>query len=165
MKIVGAEYTLDRNELVFKFIADGRVDFRDLAKDLANRYKTRIELYQLGVRDKAKEVGGCGPCGIKLCCQRFSSNFTSVSINMAKNQNLSLNPTKINGVCGRLLCCLRYEDDSYKECRKCLPQIGKTVEIKEGKGKVVSLDVINKKYTVLIPEKGEIEVSVLDGSR
>lgn len=84
---------------------------------------------------------------------------------MAKNQNLSLNPTKINGVCGRLLCCLRYEDDSYKECRKCLPQIGKTVEIKEGKGKVVSLDVINKKYTVLIPEKGEIEVSVLDGSR
>ena len=163
MKIVGAEYTLDRNELVFKFIADGRVDFRDLAKDLANRYKTRIELYQLGVRDKAKEVGGCGPCGIKLCCQRFSSNFTSVSINMAKNQNLSLNPTKINGVCGRLLCCLRYEDDSYKECRKCLPKIGKIVEIKEGKGKVVSLDVINKKYTVLIPEKGEIEVSVLDG--
>ena len=165
MTIIDANYNFDKSQLIFRFLADERIDFRKLAKDLASNLKTRIELRQIGVRDKAKEIGGIGPCGRILCCSSFLTNFESVSINMAKNQNLSLNPTKINGVCGRLLCCLRYEDDSYKECRKCLPQIGKTVEIKEGKGKVVSLDVINKKYTVLIPEKGEIEVSVLDGSR
>jgi len=164
MNIINAEYVLDRNQLFFNFTADGRVDFRNLAKELASKYKTRIELYQLGVRDKAKEIGGCGLCGRKLCCSRFKNDFTSVSINMAKNQNLSLNPTKINGVCGRLLCCLRYEDDQYKECRKIMPQIGKMVDTKEGKGKVVSLDIINQKYTVQIQEKGQVEVVVENGS-
>ena len=164
MNVIDAEYLLDRNQLVFYFTAEGRIDFRDLAKDLANRYKTRIELYQLGVRDKAKEVGGCGQCGRKLCCSRFSDNFNSVSINMAKNQGLSLNPNKINGVCGRLLCCLRYEDEQYTECRKCLPKMGTIVEIKEGKGKVINIDIISKKYSVQIPDVGIVEVKLENGS-
>lgn len=164
MNVIDAEYTLDRSQLLFRFVADGRVDFRDLAKELANCYKTRIELFQIGVRDKAKEVGGCGPCGRKLCCSRFNGEFASVSINMAKNQNISLNPTKINGVCGRLLCCLRYENETYKECRKGMPQLGKMVDTDSGIGKVVSLDVINRKYVVQVPSKGNVEVSLEDGS-
>ena len=160
MKIVGAEYTLDRNELVFKFIADGRVDFRDLAKDLANRYKTRIELYQLGVRDKAKEVGGCGPCGIKLCCQRFSSNFTSVSINMAKNQNLALNPQKINGVCGRLMCCLAYENECYCDYKKGLPKVGSRVSVSGDEGKVISVDIFARTYRIETDDSKVIEVNL-----
>ena len=159
MQIIDAEYTLDRDQLVFHFIADNRIDFRDLAKDLAALYKTRIELRQVGVRDKAKEVGGIGPCGRKFCCASFLNDFDSVSINMAKNQNISLNPTKINGVCGRLLCCLNYEDETYKECRKCLPEIGERVKIKEGTGIVVSLDVLSKSYVVDIPEVGRVKVS------
>ena len=128
MQVMDATFTFDRNQLLFRFISDGRVDFRDLAKDLANCYKTRIELRQVGVRDKAKEIGGYGLCGQKLCCSRFNCDFSSVSINMAKNQNLSLNPNKINGCCGRLLCCLKYENDTYKECRKDLPDVGKIIE-------------------------------------
>lgn len=159
MQILDASFTFDRSQLLFRFIADNRVDFRQLAKELANCYKTRIELRQVGVRDKAKEVGGCGLCGRQLCCSRFESDFTSISINMAKNQNLSLNPTKINGVCGRLLCCLSYEDDLYRECRKKLPTIGQIVDTEKGKGKVVSLDIINQKYTVNIPDIGMIEVN------
>lgn len=164
MQIIDAKFTFDRSQLMFKFLADGRVDFRELAKELANRYKTRIELRQIGVRDKAKVVGGCGMCGQKLCCSRFSDNFTSVSINMAKNQNLSLNPTKINGVCGRLLCCLRYEDDTYKQQRKDLPKMNEMVVTKEGKGKVISLDVINNKYAVQIPDGQIVEVILENGS-
>jgi len=164
MNVIDAEYNLDRTQLLFRFVADGRVDFRDLARDLANCYKTRIELFQIGVRDKAKEVGGCGPCGRKLCCSRFNGEFSSVSINMAKNQNLSLNPNKINGVCGRLLCCLRYENETYKEYRKDLPQLGKMVDTEIGIGKVISLDIINGKYTVQIPDKGNIEVLINNGS-
>lgn len=159
MQIIDAIYTLDRDQLVFHFIADNRVDFRSLAKDLASIYKTRIELRQVGVRDKAKEIGGIGPCGRKFCCAQFLNDFDSVSINMAKNQNLSLNPTKINGVCGRLLCCLNYEDETYKECRKCLPEIGTKVKIKEGTGVVVSLDILNNSYLVDIPEVGKVKVS------
>ena len=113
MNIMDAFYTFDRSQLIFRFIADDRVDFRQLAKDLGSAFKTRIELRQIGIRDKAREIGGIGPCGRKLCCTTFLTDFDSVSINMAKNQSLALNPSKINGSCGRLLCCLKYEDDNY----------------------------------------------------
>jgi len=158
MQIMDASFTFDRSQLVFRFLSDSRVDFRKLARELANSYKTRIELRQVGVRDKAKEIGGCGLCGRQLCCSRFGADFTSVSINMAKNQNISLNPTKINGVCGRLLCCLKYENDMYKEYRKELPKVGEIVEIEQGKGKVESIDIINQKYIVNIPDVGQVEV-------
>lgn len=158
MQIIDATYTFDRNQLLFRFIADNRIDFRKLAKDLASIYKTRIELRQVGIRDKAKEIGGCGLCGQKLCCSRFLNDLDSVSINMAKNQNLSLNPTKINGVCGRLLCCLRYEDDTYSSYRFNLPSIGSKVTIKEGTGKVISINILKSSYKVDIPEIGIVEV-------
>ena len=115
-----------------------------------------IELHQIGVRDKAKEIGGIGPCGRKLCCSNFLTEFDSVSINMAKNQDLSLNPTKINGVCGRLLCCLKYENDNYHEYKKGLPDVGNKVKIDQGEGKVISVDVFNKKYKVLLNETNEV---------
>lgn len=118
MNLLDVTYTFDRDQLIFRFYADKRIDFRNLAKDLASLYHTRIELRQIGVRDKAGEVGGLGVCGQKLCCSRFLHNFDSVSISMAKNQNLALSPNKINGICGRLLCCLKYEDEYYKECMK-----------------------------------------------
>lgn len=159
MQIMDASFTFDRSQLLFRFLSETRVDFRKLARELANCYKTRIELRQVGVRDKAKEIGGCGLCGRQLCCSRFGSDFTSVSINMAKNQNLSLNPNKINGVCGRLLCCLRYENNMYKECRKCLPKVGDIVDTEQGKGKVESIDIIKQKYTVNVPNVGIIEVT------
>ncbi len=156
MKIIDASYTFDREQLIFRFLADDRIDFRQLAKDLGSIFRTRIELRQVGVRDKAKEIGGIGPCGRKLCCSNFLTEFDSVSINMAKNQNLSLNPTKINGVCGRLLCCLKYENDNYNVYKKDLPDVGNKVKIKEGEGKVISVDVFNRKYRVLINETNEI---------
>lgn len=159
MQVIDSEYTLDRDQLVFHFIADSRIDFRALAKDLASIYKTRIELRQVGVRDKAKTIGGLGPCGRCFCCSKFLNDLDSVSINMAKNQNLSLNPTKINGACGRLLCCLNYEDEEYQKCRKCLPEIGQRVTIKEGTGTVVNLDILNKTYVVDIPDVGYIKAS------
>jgi len=158
MQIMDASFTFDRSQLLFRFLSDKRIDFRQLAKELANCYKTRIELHQIGVRDKAKEIGGCGLCGRKLCCSRFNSDFTSVSINMAKNQNISLNPNKINGVCGRLLCCLKYEDEAYKIARTKLPNINEKVTLEEGTGKVVEIDIINEKYKVDIPDIGIIEV-------
>ena len=149
MKIIEAYYTHDREQLIFKFVSDTRIDFRNLAKDLATIYHTRIELRQIGVRDKAKKVSGIGSCGQKLCCSRFIKEFDSVSIQMAKNQNLALNPSKINGLCGRLLCCLKYEDECYTECRKELPKMGQKIKTKDGKeGQVVSLDILNKKYKV-----------------
>lgn len=164
MQIVDATYTFDRNQLIFRFVADSRIDFRDLAKDLAAIYKTRIELRQIGIRDKAKEVGGLGLCGRPMCCAKFLKEFDSVSISMAKNQNISLNPNKINGVCGRLLCCLKYEDECYKKCKKCLPNVGAVVKTKEGEGKVISVDILNQKYTVNIENVGTIEVSKENGT-
>jgi len=158
MNVIDATYTFNQEQLLFTFYAETRIDFRNLAKELAAIYKTRIELHQIGVRDKAKKIGGIGLCGQKLCCSRFIDEFDSVSISMAKNQNLSLNPTKINGVCGRLLCCLKYEDDCYKECRKELPKVGQTIETPNGNGKVISIDVLQKKYKVDIPDKGIIEI-------
>lgn len=150
MKLVDANYTFDRNQLIFRFLADERVDFRQLAKELGAMFKTRIELRQIGIRDKAKEIGGIGPCGRILCCSKFLHEFDSVSINMAKNQSLALNPTKINGVCGRLLCCLKYEDSTYTEYRKAMPELGQIVKTPSGSGKVISLDILNKKYKVLV---------------
>jgi len=148
MHILDASYTFDRKQLLFNFIADDRVDFRELAKRLAGIYKTRIELRQIGVRDKAREVGGLGPCGRMLCCNTFLTDLNSVTINMAKNQMLSLNPTKINGACGRLLCCLSYEDIVYSKLREKLPDIGEMYKDKNVSGKVVNLDILGGKIFV-----------------
>ncbi len=148
MRIYDARYTFDRNQLLFTFVADERVDFRELAKKLASIYKTRIELKQIGIRDKAREVGGIGPCGRMLCCNTFLVNFDTVSINMAKNQFLSLNPVKINGQCGRLLCCLNYENDQYTELKKDLPTVGATVTVDGKKGRVISVNIFDKTYVV-----------------
>ena len=164
MDVIEAYFTLDKDHLIFNFYADNRVDFRELAKELAYIYKTRIELRQIGVRDKAKKIGGLGCCGRELCCAKFLNKFDSVTISMAKNQNLSLNPNKINGVCGRLLCCLKYEDDGYKECRKCLPKVGQIIEVENGKGKVTSIDVLNKKIKIELENGNVIEEQIKNGS-
>ena len=148
MRLLDASYTLDRKQLTFNFTAEDRVDFRELVKSLAASFKCRIELHQIGVRDKSKLVGGLGQCGRPLCCGSFLTGMETISINMAKNQGLALNPTKINGLCGRLLCCLSYEDDVYTEHRACLPKMGEKIKTPDGEGKVVSLDVLNKKYSV-----------------
>ncbi|MDO4368957.1 MAG: regulatory iron-sulfur-containing complex subunit RicT [bacterium] len=146
MNILDANYTLDRKQLIFNFLADERVDFRELARKLAAVYKTRIELRQIGVRDKARIVGGYGQCGRKLCCGSFLDNINSVSINMAKNQGLALNPQKINGVCGRLMCCLSYENDCYSVYKKGLPKAGSKVFYDGKERKVISVDVFNRSY-------------------
>lgn len=159
MNFIEACYNLDKSQLLFYFLADERVDFRDLAKKLAQKYKTRIELRQIGVRDKAKKIGGLGPCGLFLCCNSFLTDLSSVSINMAKNQYLALNPSKINGVCGRLLCCLGYENEVYSELKKDLPKIGSIMETAQGIGKVVSVDVFKRTYSVDLKEKGIIVFS------
>ena len=160
MNLIDASYTFDKEQLMYHFLADNRVDFRELAKSLASIYHTRIELRQVGVRDKAREIGGIGMCGKELCCCQYNYDFDAVSINMAKNQNLSLNPSKINGICGRLLCCLKYEDECYCECKSHLPIIGKIVDTEKGKGKVVSLDILRQKYTVDVENVGLIEVKI-----
>ncbi|WP_048601145.1 PSP1 domain-containing protein [Rubeoparvulum massiliense] len=144
MKLVDVEYTFDRNKVIFYFTADGRVDFRELVKDLAAVFRTRIELRQIGVRDEAKLLGGIGPCGRILCCSSFLGDFEPVSIKMAKDQNLSLNPTKISGLCGRLMCCLKYENDYYEETRALLPDIGAEVLTPDGKGKVVNFNILDR---------------------
>ena len=160
MHFISSFYTFDRKQLFVSYVADNRIDFRELAKVLAQRYKTRIELRQIGVRDRAKKVGGLGPCGLFLCCSTFLTDFVSVSINMAKNQFLALNPTKINGVCGRLLCCLNYEDDVYTELKKGLPSIGSLVETNSGLGKVTEVDVFRRTYKAEFKDKGVLEFSV-----
>ena len=157
MKFVDSYLNFDSSQLVLSFIADDRIDFRDLVKKMAQKYKTRIELRQIGVRDKAKKIGGLGPCGLFLCCNSFLPDFNSVSINMAKNQMLALNPTKINGVCGRLMCCLGYENDVYTELKKSLPKLGMMFDTPEGMGKVVDIDVFNNTYSVDLAEKGIIK--------
>ena len=160
MNFISADVTLDNKHLLYQFVADERVDFRELAKDIAGKYKLRVELRQIGARDKAKLIDGIGPCGRRLCCTSFLDKLDSISMNMAKNQGLALNPSKINGACGRLMCCLTYENDNYIECRKQLPEVGKMVETEYGIGKVVSEDVLNLKYTVNINnELKEIKVA------
>lgn len=158
MKILDASFTFDRDKLIFRFLSDGRVDFRELAKELARIYHVRIELRQIGVRDKAKEVGGIGPCGRKLCCSTYLKDLDTVTINMAKNQNISLNPSKINGVCGRLMCCLKYEDDNYQKCRINMKKIGDKIDTPHGEGIVQSLDILRQKYKVDVPNYGIVEV-------
>lgn len=156
MKLVDVEYTFDNNKVIFYFTADGRVDFRDLVKDLAAIFKTRIELRQIGVRDEAKMVGGIGPCGKMVCCAQFLGEFAPVSIKMAKEQSLSLNPTKISGLCGRLMCCLKYEHETYEELLKKMPQTGAVVVTPLGRGTVVD------SYTLL--ERVKVKVKLKDGT-
>ena len=148
MKLIDVEYTFDNNKIVFYFTADGRVDFRELVKDLASVFKMRIELRQVGVRDEAKMLGGVGCCGRSLCCASWLSGFQPVSIKMAKNQDLSLNPTKISGVCGRLMCCLKYENDAYLEMRKGMPSSGDMVKTPDGEAKVVEADILQGRVKV-----------------
>ncbi len=164
MHFINATFTFDKNQLIYNFLADERVDFRELAKKLASIYKTRIELRQIGVRDKAKEVGGLGPCGRYLCCNTFLTDFDSVSINMAKNQYIALNPTKINGICGRLLCCLKYEDDQYTEMKKNYPDIGVYIKKDNVSGKVVSHNLFKKTYTIECNDKTLVELPIDDES-
>lgn len=156
MKLIDVEYTFDNNKVIFYFTADGRVDFRELVKDLATIFKTRIELRQIGVRDEAKMLGGLGPCGRTLCCTSFLGDFTSVSIKMAKEQNLSLNPTKISGICGRLMCCLNYEQSTYEEIRKRLPKVGSIVDTEVGRGEVVGNNTVKESVKVKV-RKGDEE--------
>ncbi len=162
MKLVDVEYTFDRNKIIFYFTADGRVDFRELVKDLASIFRTRIELRQIGVRDEAKMLGGIGPCGRMLCCSTFLGDFEPVSIKMAKDQNLSLNPTKISGLCGRLMCCLKYENDEYEEAKELLPDIGASVTTPAGKGKVVGLNLLERILQVEVPELERVLEYTLD---
>jgi cell fate regulator YaaT (PSP1 superfamily) len=150
MKLIDVEYTFDNNKIIFYFTADGRIDFRELVKDLASVFKTRIELRQIGVRDEAKMIGGVGPCGRALCCSSFLGDFAPVSIKMAKEQNLSLNPAKISGICGRLMCCLKYEQDAYEYARSIVPRIGSIVDTAEGKGEVVSNNMLKEQVRVLL---------------
>ena len=154
MKLLGCEYTLDRTKLIIYFNAEGRVDFRELVKDLANEFRLRIELRQVGTRDGAKFLGGIGPCGYLLCCNTFLGDFDTVSIKMAKNQNLSLNPVNISGLCGKLLCCIKYENDTYTEHRTQLPKINSTVITEFGKAKVLAVNVIDKSVRVFTEEDG-----------
>lgn len=159
MKLIDAEYTFDNNKVLFYFTADGRVDFRELVKDLASVFRTRIELRQIGVRDETKILGGIGVCGRPLCCHSYLSDFVPVSIKMAKEQSLSLNPTKISGICGRLMCCLKNEEETYEELNKTLPNVGDFVTTEEGiKGEVTGVNVLRQLVKVLVEEDGEKEI-------
>ncbi len=159
MKLIDAEYTFDNNKVLFYFTADGRIDFRELVKDLAAVFKTRIELRQIGVRDETKIVGGIGICGRALCCHSYLSEFAPVSIKMAKEQNLSLNPTKISGVCGRLMCCLKNEEETYEELNRRLPGTGDYVTTDDGlKGEVASVNVLRQQVKVLVEVNDEKEL-------
>lgn len=152
MKLIDVEYVFDRSKIIFYFTADGRIDFRELVKDLASVFRTRIELRQIGVRDEAKLIGGLGPCGRKLCCTLFLSDFEPVSIRMAKDQDLPLNPLKISGICGRLMCCLKYEHEVYKDFKKKAPKRGTRVDTTQGEGTVVDYNVPRSKVLVEIGE-------------
>lgn len=155
MKLVDVEYTFDGSKILFYFTADGRVDFRELVKDLASVFRTRIELRQIGVRDESKMLGGLGVCGRPFCCSSFLGEFQPVSIKMAKEQGLSLNPTKISGTCGRLMCCLKYEQDAYEYLLKITPPKGALVKTREGKGTVVDIDLLKGNVKVLLQGKEE----------
>lgn len=161
MKLVDVEYTFDANKIIFYFTADGRIDFRELVKDLAAIFRTRIELRQIGVRDEAKMLGGLGTCGRGLCCATFLGDFDPVSIRMAKEQNLSLNPTKISGICGRLMCCLKYESDAYESEKAAYPPEGTVVNTPVGEGKIASVNILKKTLIVELREtKQQVEFPV-----
>lgn len=155
MNLIDVEYTFDNNKIIFYFIAEGRVDFRELVKNLASIFKTRIELRQIGVRDEAKSVGGIGTCGRALCCSTFLGDFTSVSIKMAKEQNLSLNPSKISGMCGRLMCCLKYEQDTYEDIKKRMPNVGSIVITEYGEGEVIGSSILKERVKVRLNNQDE----------
>ena len=158
MTFLDATFTFDKKQLLFNFVADDRVDFRELARVIASKYHTRIELRQIGARDRAKVINGVGVCGRELCCASFLNKMDTVSMNMAKNQNLALNPSKINGACGRLLCCLTYEDAFYTEARIGMPEVGDVVRVDGKKGQVVSIDLINRTYKV------NVDGEIIDGN-
>ncbi|MBO8169901.1 MAG: stage 0 sporulation family protein [Thermoanaerobacteraceae bacterium] len=157
MKLVDVEYTFDVSKIIFYFTADGRVDFRELVRDLASIFRTRIELRQIGVRDEAKMIGGISTCGRVLCCKSFLGDFDPVSIRMAKEQNLSLNPNKISGICGRLMCCLRYENENYKQLKPLFPDNGATVLTPKGEGKVVNANILKETVLVQLVADNHIE--------
>ena len=159
MKLIDAEYTFDNNKILFYFTADGRIDFRELVKDLAGVFRTRIELRQIGVRDETKIRGGIGVCGRPVCCNTYLSDFIPVSIKMAKEQNLSLNPTKISGVCGRLMCCLKHEEETYEDLNRRLPGVGDYVTTPDGlKGEVQSVNVLRQLVKVIVDVNGDKEI-------
>ncbi|CAG9614386.1 hypothetical protein BACCIP111899_03614 [Bacillus rhizoplanae] len=162
MKLVDVEYTFDRNKVIFYFTADGRIDFRELVKDLAAIFRTRIELRQIGVRDEAKMLGGIGPCGRMLCCSTFLGDFEPVSIKMAKDQNLSLNPAKISGLCGRLMCCLKYENDEYEAAKEQLPDLDEKIQTPHGLGRVIGLNILERLIQVELVDKERIVEYTLD---
>ena len=159
MKLIKAEYSFDRSKIIFYFTASGRVDFRNLVKDLAKIFKVRIELRQIGVRDEARLFGGFGPCGRELCCARFLKDFEPVTIKMAKEEGLPLNPPKISGLCGRLMCCLYFEYETYKILSKGLPREGERLHLPEGKGKVISINVFKRSAIVELEDGKQIEVN------
>lgn len=159
MRLIDAEYTFDNNKILFYFTADGRIDFRELVKDLAGVFRTRIELRQIGVRDETKIRGGIGVCGRPVCCNTYLSDFIPVSIKMAKEQNLSLNPTKISGVCGRLMCCLKHEEETYEDLNRRLPGVGDYVTTPDGlKGEVQSVNVLRQLVKVIVDVNGDKEI-------
>ncbi len=161
MNMIDASFSLDKKLLLFNFVSEERVDFRELVKTLASKFHARIELHQIGVRDKAKEVGGIGLCGRPICCKNHLKNINTVNINMVKNQDIALNPTKINGSCGRLLCCFTYENDIYEENRKLLPKVGQFVNHNGKQSEVIGVDILNKKYKLKVGEN-TIEEVVID---
>jgi cell fate regulator YaaT (PSP1 superfamily) len=160
MYLVDVEHLFDGSKVIFYFTADERVDFRALVRDLASKFRTRIEMCQIGVRNKAKLVGGIGSCGRELCCNTFLTSFEPVSVKMAKDQNVSLNPSKISGVCGRLMCCLKYEYETYLDMKKGMPKIGKRVVTPDGKGKVIRQNILDNCVTVVFEDGEEKEIKV-----
>jgi cell fate regulator YaaT (PSP1 superfamily) len=158
MKLIDAEYSFDRSKITFYFTSEARVDFRNLVKDLAAIFKARIELKQIGVRDEAKLLGGFGPCGHTLCCAKFLKDFKPVTIKMAKEQNLSLNPAKISGLCGRLMCCLSYEYDAYKDLMAGMPHVGDKIKTKDGSGTVISINAIKKSAVIQLEDGRQVEL-------
>jgi len=164
MKLVEAEYSFDRSKIIFYFTAEGRIDFRELVRDLAYLFKARIELKQIGVRDEVKMFDGYGCCGRRLCCSSFLKDFEPVTIRMAKQQNMPLNPEKISGCCGRLMCCLSYEFQTYKEYSKGMPKEGQYVDTPEGKGRVINVQTLKQKYMVELEDERKIEICLKDKS-
>jgi cell fate regulator YaaT (PSP1 superfamily) len=165
MKLIDVEYSFDRSKVIFYFTAEGRVDFRDLVRDLASRFKARIELRQIGVRDEARMIGGIGCCGRQLCCATFLKDFEAVNIRMAKEQRLPLNPSKISGLCGRLLCCLRYEVETYKKLQRNMPRIGEFVSTAYGEGRVIDIDILKQYVRVELKSGRVVDVRVSELKR
>ncbi|MCK4994654.1 MAG: stage 0 sporulation family protein [Candidatus Omnitrophica bacterium] len=165
MKLVEAEYSFDRSKVIFYFTAEGRIDFRELVRDLAHLFKARIELKQIGVRDEVKMFGGYGACGRNLCCASFLKDFEPVTIRMAKQQNMPLNPEKISGVCGRLMCCLGYEYHTYKEFSKCLPKEGQYIETPEGRGRVIAVHTLKQTVEVELEDERKMEISLKESCK